>query len=82
MGEQTEFLVRTKFYKRDNRCYAVFFEKDGFTSYEVSQKVYLEFQKWVRKNMTRLIDKGVYASNEKTQARIKRMLLDHISFPY
>jgi len=75
-------MLSTKFYKSRNQCHAVFFNPTGFTSYQMSDMVYKEFQKWVKKEMEFTGVRGVYMSDEKTQDRVKRMLIDHIQFPY
>lgn len=75
-------IVKTRFYKNAGKCYAVFLDEKGFVSYQVSEMVYKEFQKWVKKEMTPTGSKGTYQSGVPTQTRIKNMLKDHMDFPF
>lgn len=74
--------VKTRFYKKQRKCYAVFHDSKGFTSYEVTENIYKQFQKWVKHDMEATTQSGVYQSDEKTQTRIRKMLKDHMDFPY
>lgn len=70
------------FYKRAGRAYAIITTPEGITSWEVSEAVYKAFQSWLRKWGTPTITRGRYLTDERTQEKIKRMLLDHIAFPF
>jgi len=75
-------LRKTRFYKTNGKCYAVFFDDKGFTSFGLSENLYKEFQKWVKKDMTPTGERGTYQSDVKTQERIRKMLNEHLAFPF
>jgi len=73
---------KTRFYKTRGKCYAVFFDENGFISFEMWESLYKEFQKWVKKDMTPTSERGTYQSDAETQTRIRKMLNDHLQFPF
>lgn len=78
---QQEPLRETRFYKKKGKCWAVFHDDKGFTSYELWDNLYREFQKWLKAEMKPTGERGVYQSDAKTQDKIRKMLKDHLSFP-
>lgn len=79
---EQEMSRKTKFYKAKGKCFAVFHDDKGFTSFELWDGLYREFQKWVKADMTATKDKGVYESDVKTQDKVRKMLKDHLDFPF
>lgn len=76
-------LVMTGFYKRNGKCWVTFQNADNSVStYDVSDMVYKEFQKWVKKWMLKTDMRGSYLSRTEVQARVRKMLVEHISFPF
>lgn len=76
-------LVVTGFYKRGGKCWAVFHNPDNSVStYDVTDMVYKEFQKWVKKWMLPTDMRGSYMSRPDVQTRVRKMLVDHIAFPF
>jgi len=75
-------IRKTRFHKTGGKCYAVFFDDKGFVSYGMSDNLYKEFQKWVKADMTPTGERGTYQSDPPTQERIRKMLNDHLAFPF